>query len=97
MPGNFFNALRTSAMGARQRRAEIAAKLIRDAFHNLMQTQRPKFRHHAAGLQRMRQLGLGRSKNWRGSTPTSLASAFHPRVQVASLAGYPQCHHTRNE
>ena len=32
----------------------------------------------------------------RGSNPTSLLSAFHPRVQVASLAGYPQCHQIRN-
>ena len=35
-------------------------------------------------------------KIWRGSTPTSLLSAIHPFVQVASLAGYPQCHQIRN-
>ena len=55
----------------RQSVAEIAAKLILDAFGNLLQPHRPQFRHHAAGFQRVSQLRLRRMKK-----PTGLNSNF---------------------
>jgi hypothetical protein len=37
------------------------------------------------------------ASNFSGVTPISFPKAAHPLAQAASLAGYPQCHQTKNK